>query len=1113
MEKNTFMCLGKVSPNDSDLPESSLVYQHHLNPILHPSSDSTFPTSRPVLFGCQHPASSAILHLKHLLKQLEMNLRILIRFENPEIINSEISPQLDYFLLRKEVVDFVCYIRKYFLSIQPQLSDLQHPLVTELKAGYDEVLFTLRKFHSRLKNISFHSASILGNRTPQPVFHLFHVHLELRWQMLCLVHQQILQDQSQEQNDRFNRALELLIQDLVFISLKAFQRIDPPDLMLKTPFSCSCLRDLWLALQLTIPRISEHLDNRTFWSYVNPSLDRVIHANGGNTTEKVLSWSSSEKSPYKLDTKSPEIFCLWMIFHLTLLQSTFSPSTLKSNCQQSEKILKSFLERGGKEGERDEIDEELKIMIPILKIMILEFWKERDSSVRILSYLWDCFHRRLDQPFLVQTGGPWSLSLEKKTPRDILRQTRERIFGDNPKESSFGMFLKLLGIVLKENHEKGEMKVWNQIRGKIYSKFSKSKVKEFSEVRLFNLISLLLTMGITADPEGVVKVMMELLPSALGGGEESVRRASLSFKGQLCGAVLLMEKGLDMSATGEELKEVVGVLSTRRDEATRGMMSIFVETIKESLEKSKLLNNEHHLIGGWVDRYLLECPKSRAGTVLKMLLVLLQGSRALDIQNTGGKEMLEVLWSSAAARVRALVYDNDLTVENCEDIGKLAADFTLEALRRPRMAESHKHSALSLFRHFTSTIYVKDVNISRTYLSIILEDKAAVNDLKQLLENFDHLMIQVWLKCSISDLDSSSKTLKSYLVDVEPIRTLFPSWRESVDFKTSNTSFLLFLNTLNTYRASLAPSELPPLDKQIWGMFLTLDKWVLNPIKPSTVDSPLSLLIYRCLGTIILTCAPILYTSTPSNPLRILITKMMLPGDENFHLKQLGKKVFSMILLGLQTIPYRQDRILQKIIVDLFDVYLPLLITEHKSFRVADQLINLFREVTDDFLDVIFDKLSGNYLVVEGNELRKNSYLLMEMMRGLLREGGKKSLVEVIAGKVLRAVIEGFLRVHDLHPHRKQTLDLLQELRANNFYSEEVVRRVICGVICGRVREMTKGCFEFLRELLKVDRALALKIKDGVEDVVAEAERGGMIHAGALRYALARFNETLALNL
>lgn len=72
--------------------------------------------------------------------------------------------------------------------------------------------------------------------------------------------------------------------------------------------------------------------------------------------------------------------------------------------------MKAYVSKGGKDGERDEIDEELQVMIPLLRILITDWWPSR---IPIVSLLWDCFHKRLDQPFLLQTSGPWTLSLEK----------------------------------------------------------------------------------------------------------------------------------------------------------------------------------------------------------------------------------------------------------------------------------------------------------------------------------------------------------------------------------------------------------------------------------------------------------------------------------------------------------------------------------------------------------------------------------------------------------------------------------------------------------------------------------------------------------------------------
>jgi len=124
--------------------------------------------------------------------------------------------------------------------------------------------------------------------------------------------------------------------------------------------------------------------------------------------------------------------------------------------------------KGGKDGERDELDVELKLIIPLLHNLIINWWQSR---VPVISFLWDCFHKRLNQPFLLQISGPWTLSLEKytnksykfiitytlkylykiffnrKTAVDILKQINDRIYGrfEYSKESSYSIFLYLIG--------------------------------------------------------------------------------------------------------------------------------------------------------------------------------------------------------------------------------------------------------------------------------------------------------------------------------------------------------------------------------------------------------------------------------------------------------------------------------------------------------------------------------------------------------------------------------------------------------------------------------------------------------------------------------------------
>lgn len=60
------------------------------------------------------------------------------------------------------------------------------------------------------------------------------------------------------------------------------------------------------------------------------------------------------------------------------------------------------------------------------------------------------------------------------------------------------------GVFLKKNYDDNNKKYWNQLKGRLYSKFSASKVQEFSIIGLYNFFSLFLTIAITVDTENVV---------------------------------------------------------------------------------------------------------------------------------------------------------------------------------------------------------------------------------------------------------------------------------------------------------------------------------------------------------------------------------------------------------------------------------------------------------------------------------------------------------------------------------------------------------------------------------------------------------------------------------
>lgn len=117
--------------------------------------------------------------------------------------------------------------------------------------------------------------------------------------------------------------------------------------------------------------------------------------------------------------------------------------------------------------------------------------------------------------------------------------------------------------------------------------------------------------------------------------------------------------------------------------------------------------------------------------------------------------------------------------------------------------------------------------------------------------------------------------------------------------------------------------------------------------------------------------------------LRLLINKVALPM-ENASLNYvtiMAKQIFSMIMLGIENLHVNSDMSLQVLIRDLFDQYLPVLITElsPNNFKAADSLLKCFSEAKRDFSRIIFEKLSDNFIVVPtDNTTHKHCFLVSD---------------------------------------------------------------------------------------------------------------------------------------
>lgn len=198
------------------------------------------------------------------------------------------------------------------------------------------------------------------------------------------------------------------------------------------------------------------------------------------------------------------------------------------------------------------------------------------------------------------------------------------------------------------------------------------------------------------------------------------------------------------------------------------------------------------------------------------------------------------------------------------------------------------------------------------------------------------------------------------------------------------------------------------------------------------------------------------------------MNKTILSVEHPF-LKNLGKKTFSMIILGMETLNVRSDISLQIIIRDLFDQYMPLLIIptiNTNTFKVSDSLLKCFKDAKIDFICLILEILMTNFFTISNdNMMHKHSYLvyiniiiilyviiiifitikhisLMQVMiilQNLLK--GEKNYAYYIVEHIILIctsyIIKCYIKVHDHHPHKQQTIDFISSIINNIYYKED----------------------------------------------------------------------------
>ncbi|GLD48715.1 protein MMS22-like protein [Lates japonicus] len=358
-----------------------------------------------------------------------------------------------------------------------------HPyedLEAQLPSALLEELFGITLLIGRLKDLpaNVQSAFTIQNQGKifPPSWHLLHLHLDIHWSVLEILHllshkmqgqvvyaHQFVNLTGENLTDAglFEEHLCSLLCDLTGLAIGKYSKVRPTEALSSHHYLCSCTKELWVLLMHLLEYRNKVLHTQSFWSYMNLLLRPLV-----------LGKPAAEQfSGLPTHCKDPLGFTWWLVTHLAVLGQYSRNGTVQSEKHLSdnwtfvEELLKLTCNPKGGLAE-----EQVRMHVHCCLSLCL-LWEPSTSAV---STLWDYYSKNLNVTFTVPWLGMSGLGTLCKTPLALVEQARS-CCSPSPLHSpghtqlyrsanSFHIFLRVLALCLAQDTAGGVPQ--RQIKGR-----------------------------------------------------------------------------------------------------------------------------------------------------------------------------------------------------------------------------------------------------------------------------------------------------------------------------------------------------------------------------------------------------------------------------------------------------------------------------------------------------------------------------------------------------------------------------------------------------------------------------------------------------------------------
>ncbi|KAF3691565.1 Protein MMS22-like Methyl methanesulfonate-sensitivity protein 22-like [Channa argus] len=827
--------------------------------------------------------------------------------------------------LRHQCVSFLQYVKVFLYRYLEPSSSLDagscHPyeeLEANLPSSLLEEVFSISLLIGRLKDLpaNVQSAFTIQNQGKifPPSWHLLHLHLDIHWSVLEILH--LLGHKMQGQvvyahqfvnltgenltdTSLFEEHLCSLLCDLTGLAMGKYSKVRPTEALSSQHYLCSCTQELWVLLMHLLEYRNKVLRMQSFWSYMNSLLRPLVSGKP----------AAEQFGGLPTHCKDPLGFTWWLVTHLAMLGQYSRNGTIQNE--------------GGF------AEEQVRMHVHCCLSLCL-LWEPSTSAV---STLWDYYSKNLSASFIVPWLGLSGLGTLCKTPLALLEQARSccslsPLYSPGHTQlyrsaNSFHIFLRVLALCLSQDKAGGVPQ--RQIKGRIYSKFSSKKMSEMSEAGLLNFMLLFLVVAQQVDLEDVASRACELL--SLLPSNCHPRQRTLVWRGQLSLLLLFQERNLDVGAQANWLASSFNQMAkefySKTTEVSRKLalwepLGSYLEGVAEVFETSPNLSlSEEKLLNEGFDWLLPACRQSELNSALGCLQIILAQLSSLWIRcNLAGRE--GTIKRTVAPTTATIAKERHLAVATAvwvhffpflrslrlsqtppAQLADAAAGFTLLAFDMPCSApqDLQPNPVLSIMQCFGWDDMVHPLLVTR-YLPHLLQNSELVSSLSTdsgvVSGSPQSLSVRAWFRCVLQQHlhknadGSDSRTARAVEEQLCELTRLVLRLPE-VDSLLQRAGLQLTTTRLETTPAlemfvkavGIVYSGLQVLSDRSAMVTKALDYTgdILKHIKPSLVSKNQEglQLAYWAVGLIVKHWSPLLATSKAQQLLFRIVDGLLLP--------------------------------------------------------------------------------------------------------------------------------------------------------------------------------------------------------------------------------------------